>query len=132
MAYSSPLALKMAIGVPSTTTRSAAPGATSSSWPTTTTPIRNSLSLRIACLVYVVRADAALDDRSHGLLETRNRHLLDERIHEALDNEAGGGLAREAATHQVEDLLLVHLADRRAVRAANDIVAADLQVRDRV
>ena len=40
--------------------------------------------------------------------------------------------AAEAAAHQIEELLLIDLADRRAVAASDDVVRADLQVRDRV
>ena len=40
--------------------------------------------------------------------------------------------ARQPAAHQVEQLLLVHLADRRAMRAAKNVARRDLQVGNRV
>ena len=79
-----------------------------------------------------MRADAALDLATERVAQASDGHGGDQRVHEAFDDQVGGVAAREAAAHQVEKLLFVHLADGGAVSAAKDVVAADLQVGDGV
>ena len=78
------------------------------------------------------RADTRRYLAPQGVSQARHRNLGHQRIHKALDDQPGRLYPREAAAHQVEELLLVHLADSRAMLAADDIVGADLQIRDRV
>src|SRR5919197_3065466 len=64
-----------------------------------------------------------LDEAVH-LDRVLHRQLLDDRLDEAVDDQLRGLLLRDAARHQVEELLLADLGDRRLV-ADVDVVLAD-------
>src|SRR5262249_3908473 len=54
------------------------------------------------------------------------------RVHEPFNDQVGRLHARQPTAHKIEDLLLVHLANGSTMCTAKDVVAADLQIRDRV
>src|SRR5215212_7194298 len=64
-----------------------------------------------------------LDEAVH-LDRVLHRQLLDDRLDEAVDDQLAGLVLRDAAAHQVEELLLADLRDRGLV-ADVDVVLAD-------
>src|SRR3954447_9674493 len=70
-----------------------------------------------------------LDEAVH-LHRVLHRELLDDRLDEAVDDELSGLVLRDAAGHQVEELLLADLRDRRLVSDVHVVLAdADRRVR---
>src|SRR3954471_24808172 len=70
--------------------------------------------------------DLLRDALADHLLEHRVAQALDDLLEVALDEDAHGITAGDAAAHHVEDLVLVDLADRAAVRGL-DVVGLDDQ-----
>src|SRR5436305_6392903 len=75
-------------------------------------------------------ANARLQLRLHELARVLEGDAVQHVAEKALDEHALGGLLGDAARAQVEEVLGVDRADRRAVGAA-DVVVVDLQHRDR-
>src|SRR5215218_6313726 len=69
-----------------------------------------------------------LDEAVH-LDRVLHRELLDDRLDEAVDDQLAGLVLRDAAAHQVEELLLADLGDRRLVADVHVVLAdADRRV----
>src|SRR5687768_15370528 len=121
-AYNAPSVFTMQIASPSTSTRSVDPGSMAAASATRTKP---------STISRLPSADLCRDRFAELFDHRRHRQSAEHLTEEAEHDEALRLLARNAARHQVEELLLVDLTDRRAVRALH-VVRFDLEVRQRV
>ena len=77
-------------------------------------------------LGFVSSAHAAHDAAAQANAQVLQRDALQDRLEEALNDHALGLFARDAAHHQVEELLFVDLPGGRAVAGA-DLVGGNFQ-----
>src|SRR5207249_3299076 len=75
--------------------------------------------------------DAAFNGQTNALLHPFQWELRNDRLKEPLDDHPLRLLPRQAATHQIKNLLVVHLSSGRAVLATH-VICLNLQDRQRI